>query len=291
MGDCFSEYSCFLKEEPFDLAANSSIGCGGKAKIAFFPRNVEEFVALLRKLEEDRLQYRVVGNMTNVLPSDEGINGVLISTKKCLECNLGEQNFVSAGIASGRLLQMCRYAGKSGVEFLYGIPCTFGGALFMNAGVSGTYVGDVVESVLVYRDKKCVWLSVKDCQYAYKHSVFMKDNDVILGARLCLTDATVQEIDKRLRFFNERRAHLPQGKSMGCVFKNPKGEYAGRLLETAGVCGLKKGDAYVSEKHANFIINGGKAKSADVQELIGEMKRAVLKQHGVLLEEEIRYLT
>ncbi|MBR2023164.1 MAG: UDP-N-acetylmuramate dehydrogenase, partial [Clostridia bacterium] len=198
--------------------------------------------------------------------------------------------FAQAGVSSAKLLRFCEHVCKTGAEFLEGIPCTIGGALYMNAGVAGAYIGDIVRFVKVYYRGKVSILSVEDCKYAYKSSVFMQDDFLILGAKLSLLDATKTEILEKKATYKARRAHLPKGKSMGCVFKNPQGISAGKWIEGAGLKGLRIGGAKISEEHANFIINENNATTADVKQLISVIKNAVRIQYGVELQEEIRYL-
>lgn len=290
----FSGYADFTKEEFFDFSKHSSIGVGGVARMAFYPKSAEETKQLLSRLKRDDLKHIVLGNLTNVLPPDERVEKVIISTKKLVESRIGEQVYVSAGVSSGCLLKACRYAKKSGAEFLAGIPCTIGGALYMNAGVSGRYIAEIVESVDVYRDGKIIKLSQSECGYAYKKSVFMQNSDVILGATLRLTDSDEKHIAQTIGEYIERRKHLPKGKSMGCVFKNPISQQpkfsAGEWIEKSGLKGARCGGAYVSEQHANFVINDGGATSKDVKELIKFIKESVQKQHNIRLEEEIAYL-
>ena len=286
----FSGYERFSHEVHFDMARHSTIGCGGKARVAFCPHSVAEMKALLSKLDGDKIPYRVVGNMSNVLPPDEELQIPLIRTKNLNGITVTDGAFVYAGVTSGALLSMCKRNGKSGVEFLYGIPCALGGALFMNAGVGGAYIGEIVNEVLVYQNGKTKLLSQKDCGYAYKHSVFMEEGGVILGASLRLKNATEEEIQKNEDVFKAKRAHLPKGKSMGCVFKNPVGLRAGELIEKSGLKGLRVGGAFVSETHANFIINDNAATAGDVKTLISLIKNAVQSQYGIRLEEEIRYI-
>ena len=285
-----SGYERFAHETPFDMAKHSTIGCGGKATIAFCPQSVAEAKALLSKLDTDKIPYQVVGNMSNVLPPDEGTGIPLVRTKNLNGVTVGDGAFVYAGVTSSALLAICKRNQKSGAEFLNGIPCTLGGALFMNAGAGGVYISEIVDNVLVYQKGKTKILSVKDCHYAYKHSVFMGDGGVILGASLRLTNATEKEIEEKENHFKARRAHLPKGKSMGCVFKNPQGESAGALIEKSGLKGLRVGGAVVSDKHANFILNDKGATAKDIKTLISLVKNAVRSQYNVLLEEEIRYI-
>ena len=285
-----SAYERFSHKTDVDMAKHSTIGCGGKAETVFYPQSVAEIKALLCKLEGDKIPYYVVGNMSNLLPHDSGTEIPLICTANLNGVTVGDGAFVYAGAKSGALLAICKRNQKSGVEFLYGIPCTLGGALFMNAGAGGAYIDEIVESVLIYRKGETKLVPRKACGYSYKHSVFMEDGSVILGAALRLTDATDEEIEKREGFFKARRAHLPKGKSMGCVFKNPEGYSAGDLIERSGLKGLRIGGAVVSTEHANFIINDQNASAKDITALITLIKNAVSAQYGIELEEEIRYI-
>ncbi len=289
--DVLKGYEKFTCEAPFDFSRHSSIGCGGGAKLAFYPRSVAETTALLKKLERDGIPYYLLGNMTNVLPPDEDTEKVVVCTKALNGVAVSDAAFVYAGATSGALLSACKRANKSGAEFLYGVPCTLGGALYMNAGAGGTYISEIVENVLVYRQGETRILSGKDCSYAYKKSVFMENGAVILGASLRLETADAATIETREEYYKDRRKHLPKGRSMGCVFKNPEGAYAGDLIERSGLKGLCVGDARVSEEHANFIINDGNATAREIRTLISLIKNAVWAQYGVRLEEEIRYLT
>ena len=290
--DTLSKYRNCEQDTPFDFKKKSSIGCGGKAKTGFYPKTVEEITNLLNGLQVDKINYVVVGNMTNVLPPDGAFEKVVVCTKSLkglAETPTGV--YVKAGVTSGELLKACKLLKKSDAEFLEGIPCTIGGALYMNAGVGGAYIGEIVESVTVFRNGRIEILQKEDCKYSYKSSVFMYSDCVILGANLRLTTASEEEIAQKINYFRDRRAHLPKGKSMGCVFKNPEGYVAGKLIEGVGLKGLRVGGAVVSEKHANFIINDGLATAEQIKLLIQIIKNAVFAQYKIRLEEEIRYLS
>ena len=279
------------KETAFDYAKRSSIGCGGIAPVAFYPKSVEELISLVKELENERVAFTVLGNLTNVLPPDGNSQKAVVSTKKLATIEEKDGGaFALAGVTSGMLLKACKELKLSGAEFLEGIPCTLGGALYMNAGVSGTYIAEIVESVTVLRKGRLVVLDKSDCEYAYKTSVFMQSNDVIVGAKLRLQKSTEEAVFEKISEYRARRAHLPKGKSMGCVFKNPNGAVAGKLIEGAGLKGLRVGGAVVSTEHANFIINDRNATSAQIKILISFIKNAVFAQYKIRLEEEIRYL-
>ena len=287
----FLNYSVYTQEKPFSFAKNSSIGCGGEAEIAFCPRSVSELTSLIKDLKQDGINYYVLGNLTNVLPPDEGTIRAVIRTKNLNGILFTDSGaFVYAGATSGTFLNACARENKSGGEFLYGVPCTLGGALYMNAGADGRYIDEIVENVLVYRCGKLKTLRKEDCGYSYKRSVFMENEDVILGASLRLKQSDKEKIKSTQRYYAERRKHLPKGRSMGCVFKNPEGKSAGALIEGSGFKGMRFGGAKVSEEHANFIINEGGATAREIRSLITVVKNGVEAQYGIRLEEEIRYL-
>ena len=282
--------NAFTTEENYDFSKNSTIGVGGSSPLVVFPNNLSKAVELLDFLRKENLPFYPLGNLSNVLPTDGVSKRLVFSTKKLNAVFHEKGLFVEAGVTSGALLSFCKQRALTGAEFLFGIPCTLGGALYMNAGVGGAYIGDIVESVTVLRSGQILTLPKAECGYAYKKSVFMQNDDLIVGATLRLTEASETEIEERTAYYAAKRAHLPKGKSMGCVFKNPEGLVAGKLVEGAGLKGFRVGGARVSEKHANFILNDKNATSAQIRSLIGIVKNAVFAQYKIRLEEEIRYL-
>ena len=277
-----------LTEEPFNFSKHSTIGCGGRAKQAYYPQGEKQFCSLLGQLPEKPL---ILGNMSNVLPRDEDVDKTVICTKKAATiCQEDTYVYCEAGVTSGRLLRYLQAVGLGGVEFLAGIPCTVGGILYMNGGAGGRYIADFVDSVRVYRDGRVIDLPVAQCGYAYKQSIFMQSGDVILGGKFRLSHSTPTAINEEISKWLLKRAHLPKGKSMGCVFKNPQGYTAGILIERAGLKGLRIGGAVVSQQHANFIINEQGATAGDILALITRIKEEVWQRYAIRLEEEIRYL-
>ena len=272
---------------PFDLAKNSTIGTGGYAELAYAPKTQDELLRVIQKLEQTQTKYCIVGNMSNVLPADGKSKRTFVLTKKV---NAITDNYFEAGVSVGRFLAYCKDRGLSGGEFLEGIPCTLGGALYMNAGVAGAYMNKIIQSVRVYHNGKVQTLTNAECGYEYKTSVFMQGGFVILGATLALRQADEITIAQQRAYYKERRKGLPKGKSMGCVFKNPENLVAGKLIEGAGLKGLRVGGAHVSNIHANFIINDLGATSAQVRSLIEIVKNAVFAQYKIRLKEEIIYL-
>lgn len=275
---------------PFRFSENTTYGLGGNAIAAYLPKTPYEAKVAYDRLTVNRIPFKILGNGSNVLVSDKGFDGAVISTKKLKGIiRLADNKLLClAGTKVGELLAYCKTHGLGGLEYLYGIPATVGGAAYMNAGVSGFCIGNDIESVRVY-DGKVRVLSRENCKFAYRHSTMRDINAAILSIIVNVRPISGTEIDERITYFKERREHLPKGRSCGCVFKNPPGVSAGYLIENAGLKGFRVGGAFVSDKHASFIINDG-GTAADVKKLIGYIKVKVFEKFGVLLEEEVVYI-
>ena len=285
------EMGCdYLENEPMRLHTTFKIG--GPARVLLFPETEEQITALVQCARANGVRLLTIGNGSNLLVSDKGIDAAVLVMDKHFSAVTVKGNTIFAQ-AGASLMKVCRTAlehSLTGLEFAYGIPGSCGGAAFMNAGAGGRYFSDILESVLVYKDGRIRVLLKEECGYGYKHSVFMDDSSVILGASLLLDEADGQTVARKRAEFLAARRKLPKGRSMGCVFKNPPDVPAGKLIDGAGLKGLRVGGAVISPQHANFIINEGGATSADVKALINLIKNAVFAQYGVGLEEEIRYL-
>lgn len=287
----YADFLPFTHKIPFEFSANGTMGVGGIAPIALFPQDEQELLQILSMLTERKLSFVVVGNLSNTLVAEGTIEHVVICTKQMRFCrSYGRYLYAESGVTSGRFLHRCIDAGLSGAEFLSGIPCTLGGAVYMNAGVSGEYISSIVDSVRVFRDGKVQIVCKADCEFAYKNSIFMHNNDILLGVTLHLEQSSPLKVREKIARYNEKRAHLPTGKSLGCIFKNPEGQIAGKLIEGAGLKGMRIGGAVVSDVHANFIINDKGATAQDIRALIQIIKNAVYAQYKIALQEEIRYL-
>lgn len=287
------DYALFLKSKQiplieYDFKKGSTIGVGGKGN-AVYPRSFTEMIEIVDACRRMDIPYRVLGLLSNVLPPEKENGTLYILTKKLVGITMGEAPLVYSGVSSAELLRQCRRYGKSGAEFLAGIPCTVGGAAYMNAGVSGRYFEEIVHSVIAYENGELKTYTREECAYSYKHSRFM-DGGVILAVILRLNDETPQAVAEKIEEYLKKRNRLPKGKSMGCIFKNPIGASAGELIERAGLKGVRIGGAVVSEEHANFIINDHNASVADIKRLIALVKTAVFEKLGVKLQEEIGYL-
>ncbi len=287
------EFALFLKNRQmelsrYDFKKGSTVGIGGVVN-AVCPRSFTELIDVIDECNRRKIPFRVLGNASNVLPPERDDKTLYVLTRGLRGLTMGDAPLAHAGVTPTELLRACKLHGRSGAEFLAGIPCTVGGAAYMNAGVSGRYFAEIVHSVVAYEDGELRTYSKAECDYSYKHSRFM-DCGIVLGVILDLKEADSQSVSERIDWYLERRKKLPKGKSMGCVFKNPEGRFAGELIESAGLKGLRQGGAVVSEEHANFIINDGMATATDVKRLVAKIKRAVYEHSGVKLVEEICYL-
>ena len=280
-----NQLSCVKCVAPYNFSAHTTYGVGGKAKVAYLPNTLLQAKAVYDSVIKQKIPFVVIGNGSNVLVSDKGFVGVVISTSKlCGIIRAGENTlFCLAGTKISNLLKYCKKHNLSGLEYLTGIPATIGGAAFMNAGVGGVAIGDNIESVRIYNGKTIV-LNNSQCNFAYRYSIMRDITPLILGITLRVNTSDTQTIEERLRYYSERRLHLPKGKSCGCVFKNPAGFSAGYLIDACGLKGKCVGEAVVSEKHANFILNYGSS-AEDIKKLINKVKDSVSEKFGIKLQE------
>lgn len=276
-------------DAPFSLGAHSTVGVGGDASVAFRPRGAGQIVRCVRAAEQEKVPYFLLGFGSNVLPADAGFRGAIIRTVHAGRMVLrGGRLFAECGAPVAAMLSLAAAHGRGGLAFLAGIPATVGGALFMNAGARGCYIGGAAESVTVYEKGEVRCLRAGECRFDYKDTRFMHEGSVILSATF-RTEAD-ERAGEAIAAALAARASLPRERSMGCVFKNPCGASAGELIERAGLKGLRIGGARVSEKHANFIVNCGGATAADFCRVIAAVREKVFSETGIVLEEEIRYI-
>jgi UDP-N-acetylmuramate dehydrogenase len=248
-----------------------------------------ELVSLLR---EAGVPYRFLGGGTNLLVPDGELPWVVLHLAKQepevrLEGNIA---YVDAAADLGRTVTFCAKHDLGGLEGLIGVPGTIGGALRMNAGAYGTMIGSYVREVEAYRagGGRIEILRGNDLSFEYRHTSFAPD-DIMLAVKLELPSKPYREILQGIRICNEkRRASQPLNqKSAGCIFKNPPGKSAGRMIDELGLKGFAVGDARVSDRHANFFVNAGHASSADMLRLIDEVRQRVRQTYGVALENEV----
>ncbi|MEO0216081.1 MAG: UDP-N-acetylmuramate dehydrogenase [candidate division WOR-3 bacterium] len=278
-----------LTNEP--LKKHTSFRIGGRARYFIDVYKQQGLLALLAVIKKRRLKYFILGAGTNVLFSDSGFNGVVIRLKgdfKIIE-NKGEIFSVGAGVLLKDLLKKAAELGYGGAEFLAGIPGTLGGAIKGNAGAFGGSISEIVKGVFILdRNLKVRYLSKEELDFGYRHSR-IDDKTVILSAELKFSKKKKDKIKSRMEAYLKMRwEKQPDGYSAGSFFKNPLPMSAGALIDECGLKGTRMGDAVVSEKHANFILNLGRAKAADVIRLVNFIKKTVKKKKGVELQPEVR---
>lgn len=257
----------------------------GHVKTVYFPDNVLELTELLQSLDK----YKIIGNGSNLIISSK-YDGVLISLKNFDKLDIDDEYVkVGAGYTLTQLSLNCAKRGLSGLEFAYGIPGTVGGAIYQNAGAYGKDMSCVLEKVLVLdSDYKLVYLSLADLKLGYRNSILKSKNYICLEAYLKLKKGNADLIKKEiLQNTKIRKEKQPlEYPSAGSVFRNPSSVSAGKLIEDAGLKGTRVGDAMVSFKHANFIVNVGKATGEDVISLIDLVRKKVYDKSGILLKLE-----
>lgn len=270
------------------MSKHTSLGVGGPAKYFSTPTSFNVFKEVTDIAKFNNIPIKVIGNGTNLLVSDNGFNGLIVSMKKFNGIRVLSGGRVSAysGENLKTLILLLAKKGLTGLEELSGIPATVGGAVFQNAGAFNKSISDSLESVKIF-DGRIKTLSKEECEFSYRESKFKKTGGIILSATFNLKSADEESINKKLAVYNSiRKSKQPTGKTCGSVFINSGEISAGSLIEQAGLKGFSVGGATISNKHANFIINKGSS-AEDVYLLIEYAKRKVYKTLGVKLKEEV----
>ena len=280
-----------LEREP--MARHTSFGLGGPADLYVEPPHRESLRDALCLLETEGVPTLVLGRGTNLLVRDGGLDGVVVATAKALaDVDVADRAIVAGGGAPlQRVIRRAAEAGLSGLEPLSGIPGSVGGAVVMNAGSFGAAIGDLVERVEVFSEGAPAILEAGAVGFTYRGSA-IPEGAVVERVRLRLASDDPDAIEARGREFVERKwRSQPSGmRSAGCVFRNPPDAAAGRLIDRAGLRGLRIGGAVVSDVHANYILNDRGASAADVEDLIETVRRLVEERAGVSLELEVRVI-
>ena len=273
------------------LAELTSLGIGGTTDLLRISKH-ESIPEILSLLEYHGVPYRFLGGGSNLLAGDGELPWVVLQLGQpdpdiVLEGNIAR---VDAAADLGRTVTYCAKHNLGGMEGLIGVPGTIGGALRMNAGAYGTQIGSYVREVKLYRaaDRRIEILRGEQISFEYRHTSFAPD-DMMLAVKLELPSKPYKEILQGIRICNEkRRSSQPLGqKSAGCIFKNPPGASAGRMIDELGLKGLSRGDARVSDRHANFFVNSGKASAKDMFGLIADVRERVHSGFSVELEHEV----
>ena len=276
------------------LSAHTYFRIGGPAQFFATPADIDELRALAAWAEQQGLALRVLGGGSNVLVADAGVSGVVVS----LRAACGQVEVQGAAVAAGAAVMLPALArtaaecGLGGLEFAIGIPGTVGGALQSNAGIGdGREIGAIVRTVDVLADAEVRTLSARELNFGYRESSLRESGAIVLGATLELHERPREAIEAEMRQLLEARgATQPTaGPNAGSMFRNPPGDYAGRVIEAAGCKGLTSGAARVSELHANFIVHDGAATAADVASLMALVQRRVRDDAGLWLRPEIEW--
>ncbi len=273
------------------LADLTSLGFGGTTDLLRL-RKHETIPDLLRLLDSKHIPHKFLGGGSNLLVGDGELPWVVLRLVRPEPDIVLEGNYahVDAAADLGRTVTFCAKHDLGGMEGLIGVPGTVGGALRMNAGAYGMQIGSYVREVKLYRAaaRKIEILRGHQISFEYRHTSFAPD-DMMLAVTLELPSKPYKEILQGIRICNEkRRSSQPLGqKSAGCIFKNPPGGSAGRMIDELGLKGLSVGDARVSDRHANFFVNAGHASAKDMLALIADVRERVRKAYGVTLENEV----
>lgn len=278
-------------DEP--MAKHTSFRIGGPARRMAFPKTREQLVVLAGLLQEAGIEPLLLGNGTNLLVADEGLDTVVINTSAQLsrveqtgECELT----ADAGVSLCQLALFAWKQGLAGLAFAHGIPGTLGGGVVMNAGAYGGELKDVIADVTALYPDGVRTLTADEMGFSYRHSAFSSGDGIVLGAKLKLEPGDPNAIKAKMdELMARRKASQPlEFPSAGSTFKRPPGHYAGPLIESCGLKGARIGGAEVSCKHAGFVVNAGGATCADVLALMEKVQKTVFDTYGVLLEPEVK---
>ena len=276
------------------MSKHTSFRIGGPAEIIVFPKNAQQLRDILKTSKLLDQKAAILGAGTNVLAPDEGIPGIVICLKDCMD---GMEQLdathirVMAGVTMTRAAVFAARLGLAGMEFAHGIPGTVGGGVYMNAGAYGGEIKDICREVeIMTMDGETKTLSAEQMRFSYRHSVLEDENAIVLSAVFELVPGDESAIRQRMQeLIGKRKASQPLDlPSAGSAFKRPVGGYAAALIDQAGLKGFRVGDAAISAKHAGFAVNLGDATAAEVRSLLKEVSDKVFEMSGIRLEPEVR---
>lgn len=280
-----------LIDEP--MSKHTSFKIGGPVKYLVMPENSEQIVQTMKLCRAEQVDYLIMGNGSNILVEDCGLDALVIKITERMSHVTIEDDFIEAdaGILLSSLSRLVMKASLKGFEFASGIPGTLGGAIFMNAGAYDGEMKDVVQWVdVLTQEGDLLRLEQSELAFGYRTSAIKEKGYVVLKVGIKLEYGPIEVIQEITNELTEKRTskqplHLP---SAGSVFKRPEGHFAGKLIDDAGLRGLRHGDAQVSEKHCGFIVNVGNATCKEVLDLISVVQKVVKDTYDVELEREVR---
>ena len=276
------------------MAKHTSFRIGGPVEVMAFPKNADELAKLLRTSVSLNITPAIMGAGTNILAPDEGIRGLVICLKDCMDGmeQLDDSRIrVAAGVTMTRAAVFAANLGLGGLEFAHGIPGTVGGGVYMNAGAYGGEICQVCESVEVMdREGNISNVACNGMEFSYRHSILEDTDSIVLSAIFALQPRPQEEIrEKMAELMTKRKTSQPLDlPSAGSAFKRPVGGYAAALIDQTGLKGFCVGGAGVSTKHAGFVVNNGGATSEDVKEVLRQVSDKVFENTGIRLEPEVR---
>ncbi len=280
-------------KEHYPLSKLSTFGIGGNARYLIEVRTLEEMRSALAESKRLSLPFFIIGKGSNSLFDDEGLNALVILNKMDqIEQPIPGTYRVGAGYNFSRLGSLTAREGWKGLEFAAGIPASVGGAVWMNAGANKQETKDTLQEVVFMNENgEIATYKKEEMSFSYRHSPFQSMKGVILEATFILEPCT-EAREKQIEIIDYRKGTQPYGdKSAGCIFRNPTGNHAGKLIEEAGLKGFSIGGAQVSTQHANFIVNSENAKAKDVLKLIETVQRKIKEKFNIELQPEVRYIS
>lgn len=278
----------FQENEPF--SGHTSMGVGGPAAVMAFPRTPEELRQTLKTRKELEAPHRVLGGGSNLVVVDEGLDELVVNTRDMAHVRVGDDGVVVAegGANMIRTVVRCCRAGWRGLESAVGIPGSVGGAAVMNAGAYGFSISDVLKEIVVYDEDGERAEPPQGWRFRYRGSS-IPDGAAVASIAVGLREADADNLAEEIRELQLQRVRSqPAGRNAGCVFKNPAGGQAGKIIDDLGLKGTRRGGAVVSERHANFVVNEGGARAADVLEILDLVRERASREAGVDLELEVR---
>ncbi len=282
-----------MVKENAPLAPFTSARIGGPADLFVTVDSVAALARVVKFLWKNELPFIVIGGGSNILVSDKGVRGVVVMNRaKKVTFHPGDQPSVTAesGVVFSNLANRCASKGLGGIEWAAAVPGTIGGAVYGNAGAFG---GDVAGSLLsteLLTENGRERFSVEQMGYGYRASVLKRGElkAIVLSAELSLANSTKEDATVKIQQFSaHRKTTQPPGASMGSMFKNPPGDYAGRLIEDSGLKGTRVGNAEISPVHGNFFVNHGATRAEDIRKLVQLAQKTVKEKQGIDLELEI----
>lgn len=277
------------------MALHTSFKIGGNADIFICPETTEQLTEILKTAKSENIPFFILGKGSNLLVSDNGIEGAVVSTLSMQQIILVNEDVIMAE-AGASLASVCRFArdnGLTGLEFAYGIPASVGGALYMNAGAYGGDMSTVVKKAAsLTANLDLVYRNVENMGLAYRKSIYEENGEIVTSVVFKLELGDKEKIAAEMETIMAKRIKSQplDYPSAGSTFKRPEGYYAAALIDECGLKGLSVGGAEVSKKHAGFVINKGKATCNDVLQLIGKIQNIVKEKRSVNLETEVIHI-